>query len=315
MSTRNQTLRAELVKLAFDNPDLREDILPLVQDGFDIADVEDIRAERVLTAMFGGAMGDKVGYNEETARFVAWAVNRSKKYDKSGTEKLVEQLSGKAPLVPPAVSTAKRGPLQKGEMVKLDKYKCANEANQDICDSHNYADREEYGVIERIDGGDCLVQMFDKRKRKVGGVIRLEGNKSGKSTGMYRHTPMARIGTTERSGTLLEVVYQSSGDSAPNMTDQQAFAQYIRNGVKEGESRESIYFTGRLLKFAYNKKGGIYFVMQADQRSRPVSINPEKGTLLYVGKQGGRPGAYKSALKDDMKMLLAEDPPEDTAKK
>lgn len=314
MDNAAKALRADLVKLAFENPELREDLLPLISGD---TDLDELRAERVLTAMFGGQMGDKVGYNEETARFVAWAVNRGKKYDKRGVETTVEKLSGKAPLEPPAkgASKSKRGPLQVGEMVKLDKYKCANEANQDICDSHNYADREEYGVITRIDGGDCLVQMFDKRKRKIGGIIRLEGNKSGKSTGMYRHTPMARIGSSERSGTLLEVVYIGSGDNPPSMSDQQSFAQYIRNGVKEGENRESIYFTGRLLKFAFNQKGGIYFVMQADQRSRPVSINPEKGTLLYVGKQNSRPGAYKSALKDDLKMLLAEDPPEDEGDK
>ena len=313
MDNQNKALRADLVKLAYENPELREELLPLISGDIDI---EDARAERVLTAMFGGEMGDKVGYNEETARFVAWAVNRNKKYDKSGVESTVEKLSGKAPLEPPAkgASKSKRGPLQVGEMVKLDKYKCSNEANKDICESHNYADREEYGVVTRIDGGDTLLQMFDKRKRKIGGVIRLDGNKSGKSTGMYRHTPMARIGTTERRGTLLEVVYIGSGDNPPNMSDQQSFAQYIRNGVKEGENRESIYFTGRLLKFAFNQKGGIYFVMQADQRSRPVSINPEKGTLLYVSKQGSRPAAYKSDLHDSMKMLLAEDPPEDSDK-
>lgn len=308
----NKELREQLIRVANNNPEYAKVVEPFLNGDIEIDSIEDIQPERFLNAMFGGAAGDKVAYNEKTARFVAWVVDRNKKYGESETESIVEKISGKAPLQPKpkGQSGRKTGNLKVGELVKLDKYKCANEANQDICDEYNHADREQYGVVTKVERDGVLLQMHDKNKRKLGSPILLEGFKSGKSTGMYRHTLMARIGEAgaSRSGDILEVVYLRGGNNPPSMSDQQAFGEYIRNGVAKGESREAIYYTGRLSRFAISQKNELYFTLSADQRDRPTTINPTKGTLLYVGKMGGRPGGWESSLKDEVKMLLSKDP-------
>lgn len=308
----NENLKEQLIRVANSNPDFKAIVEPFINGDIEIESIEDIQPERYLHAMFGGEMGDKVAYNETTKRFVAWCVDRNKKYSDTETGKIIERISGKAPLAPKpkGQSGRKTGNLQVGELVKFDKYKCANESNQDHCDAYNYADREEYGVVTNIERDGVLVQMHDKRKRKLGSPVLVEGFKSGKSTGMYRHTLMARIGSAgaSRSGEILELVYLRGGNNPPSMSDQQAFAEYINNGVSQGESREAIYYTGRLTRFAISQKGELYFQISADQRDRPTSINPKKGTLLYVGKMGSRPGGWESSLRDEVKVMLSTDP-------
>lgn len=308
----NDTLRNQLIRIANNNPGIKEVVTPFLDGDIEIESIEDIQPERYLHAMFGGEAGDKVAYNEDTKRFVAWCVDRNEKHSESKTETMVERLSGKAPLAPKpkGQSGRKTGNLKVGEMVKLDKYKCSSSANQPFCDKYNYSDRESYGVVTRVESDGLLVQMHDKNDRKLGSPILLEGLKSGKKYGIYRHTPMARIGSTgpSRSGTILEVVYLRGGNNPPSMSDQQAFAQYINNGVSQGESRESIYYTGRLTRFAISQKGQVYFQIQPDQRNRPTTINPQIGTLLYVGLAGSRPGGWESSLRDEVKVMLSSDP-------
>lgn len=316
MSHSEKDLRADLVRLAYENPDIRDTIIPLVtNNNLGGVDIDDIQAEKILTAMFGGEQGDKVAFNEKTARFVAWVVDRNKKYDANKTEKIIEQLSGKAPLQPKPKGSggSARGPIKTGEMVKFDKYKCAEELNQDICDKFNHSDHEEYGVVTKVESDGCLVQIHKSSGSKIGSPVRIEGTKTGKSTGMYRHTPMARIGSSgsDRSGLVLECVYLRGGSKPPSMSDQQSFAQYIKRGISAGEEREAIYYTGRLTRFAISQKNELYFQISSDQRSRPTSINPTKGTLLYVGQMNKRPGGWDSALKDEVKVLLSNDPPEE----
>lgn len=315
----NNELKEQLIRVATNNPELASVVEPFINGDIEIDSIEDIQPERFLHAMFGGEMGDKVAFNEETARFVAWCVQRNKKYSENQMGSLLEKLSGKAPLPAPEKGKSKKksGNLAVGESVFFDKYKNANETNQDICDEFNHADREEYGTVVKIERDGVLVQMHDKRKRKLGSPILVDGFKTGKTTGMYRHTMMARIGDAgaKRSGTILEVVYLRGGTNPPSMSQQQAFAQYIQNGVKKGESREAIYYTGRLTRFAWSQKDELYFQIQSDQRKYPTNVNPTKGTLLYVGKMGARPSGWESDLKDEVKVLLSKDPVDEDDKK
>ena len=315
----NDTLRNQLIRIANNSPEYKEVVTPFINGDIEIESIEDIQPERYLHAMFGGEAGDKVAYNEDTKRFVAWCVDQNNKYSESKTRAEVERLSGKAPLEPKpkgkdSAPTRNTGNLKRGEVIKLDKYKCTIPANQPFCDKYNNADREDYGVVTRIESDGVLIQMHDKKDRKLGSPILLEGLRTGRGTGMYRHTLMARIGSQSevapsRSGTILEVVYISGGKKPPSMSDQQAFAQYINRGVAKGEEREAIYYTGRLTRFAISKtKNQLYFQIQPDQRNRPVNINPQVGTLLYVGLEGRRPGGWKSSLRDEVKVLLSSDP-------
>lgn len=310
----NKELREQLIRVATNNPELAEVVKPFIDGEIEIETIEDIQPERYLQAMFGGEAGDKVAFNEDTKRFVAWCVQRGKEqggYSEGKTKATVEKLSGKAPLPAPekGKSGKKSGDLKVGEAINFDKYKNANETNQDICDEFNYADREQYGIVTKIERDGVLVQMHDKRKRKIGSPILVEGFKTGKTTGMYRHSMTARIGTSERRGVILEVVYLRGGKKPPSMSQQQAFAEYVNNGVVKGESREAIYYTGMLTRFAYNiKDNQLYFSIKSDQRKWPTNINPSQGDLLYVGKMGQRPSGWESDLKDEVKVLLSKDP-------
>ena len=303
MSSTNKALRADLVKLAFENPDLREELLPLIQD----IGNDDYAAERVLTAMFGGEMSDKVGYNQETARFVAWVVDRAKKYDDGRAAKEVEKILGKAPLQYVKTESKRGKPLERGELIHLDRFKCANEENCEFAEAYP-KEKGFYGTIDRVERDHVLVQMHKPRGSNIGRPIKLDGIKTGKATGMFRHSLMARIGSEQSKGKArIEVVYIPSGDNPPSMSDQAKFADYIKRGIGAGEERSGFYHTGVVKSFKYTKDGNLFILLDSDQRGRPTGISPSKGQLLYVGPQNKRPGGWKGALNDEVKMMLTGD--------
>ena len=299
----NKALRAELVKLAYENPAIRGEILPILQD----FETDDAAAERVLTAMFGGEMGDKVGYNQETARFVAWVVDRAKKYDDARAAKEIEKIIGKAPLEYVKVPSKRGKPLERGELIHLDRFKCANEENCEFAEAYP-KEKGFYGTIDRVERDHVLVQMHKPRGSNIGRPIKLDGIKTGKATGMFRHTLTAKIGSEQSKGKKrIEVVYIPSGDNPPTMSDRAKFADYIKRGIGAGEERSGFYHTGVVRSFKYTKEGNLFILIDSDQRGRATGLSPSKGQLLYVGPQNKRPGGWKGALNDEVKMMLTGD--------
>lgn len=246
---------------------------------------------------------NKSAVNPETEAFVAWAFERGKVWNPSSVERFIEKVTGREPVAPAEAPKPRRGPLEKGEKVIVDKYRNANEENIDECEQ--YHDRVGFIVDKNSSGVTVQFYRKDTDQPENGSVAFFEGDKSGKATGLYRWTPKAdyQEGAVGKK-ILIEMVYLRGGTQAPPQRDIDALQRYIEKGMERGEHRSDIYYTGYVGKFAYNKAGQVYFTLSSQQRDRPTTINPAKGDVLYIGMMGRRPSGWK---RDALEMgLLAE---------
>jgi len=253
-----------LVKLAHENPNLREHLMPVLRE----------HSNAHVASL------DKTAFKEETAQFVAWCVMKNDKWDAHECQRLLDRVG-----VPMQEGEAKqtRGPLKVGEMVKVQASNCANAKNADLC---HHLDGK-VGKVSAVDDG-ALVIDFD-----IGVSGRFDGTEPGKKTGLGRWTPVSDQAAAKAS---VEIVYVSEkNEKPPSKLQIQLLEDYINKGLQAGESRSDIYHTGLGLKQAFNKEGQYYFSIFSQQRDiYPRSINPAKGTLLYVGLAGHRPGGWKA---------------------
>ena len=101
---------------------------------------------------------------------------------------------------------------------------------------------------------------------------------------------------TERSGgrAAIEVIYISDKNAKPPTKSQILTVQeYVDKGLLKGEKRNRSYYSGLALKQAEGKNGYYFTVFAQGRDTYPRSINPKKGTVLYIGRLGGRPGGWK----------------------
>lgn len=257
-----------LLRLANEHPQLREHLLPVIQEHAQPASV------RLASTV-------KEAFSEESEQFVAWCLMKDDKWSPAECQKLLDR--ARIPLQEgPAKQT--RGPLEKGEKVKVQAVTNANPKNTDVCAQHD----GHTGVVADIDG-DALIIEFDFGKGKA----RFEGKTPGKETGLGRWTPVSEEAQTKAA---LEVVYISEkNEKPPSKLSLKLVQEYVEKGSAAGESRSDIYHTGLGLKQAFNKEGQYYFTIFSQQRDTyPRTISPVKGKVLYLGLLGKRPGGWKN---------------------
>ena len=222
----------------------------------------------------------------DAADFAAWAILRDKKYSASEARNALDRL--RVPYVSAEdAPKAKRGPFKIGETVTADKHNNADEANVDACEQYH----QQFGQVEKIES-DAVIIRFDDNK-----LIRFEGpNKPGKTLGIGRGTRPSAVSQATSGRAMIEVVYISQKNAKPPSKSQvEAVLEYVAKGEERGDKRSRSYYSGMCSKQGENKKDKTYFfTVWAQQRERfPRSINPQKGTLLYLGRLGGRPGGWK----------------------
>lgn len=235
----------------------------------------------------------KKAFKEESAAFVAWVLSEGKKWRPEECQRVLDKL--KVPLQE-SPDAPKRGPLEKGETVRPDKFKNKNPQNVDECEA--YHDR--IGTIVDVERGFVIVEFGPGKK------VRFEGNTSGTGTGLYRHTPAGSGGSGSRA--MVEVVYiKDKNAPAPDKRRMVQIQEYVEAGIEKGEERYNIYYSGLPLKQAIGKDGSYYFTVFAQQRAAfPTTMNPTKGDVLYIGRVGGRPGGWKADLAKKMAQAEAE---------
>lgn len=262
---------AMLIALANEHPQLRAELMPLIQD----QTVEP--STRLASAV-------KKAFSEESEQFVAWCIMKNDTWDKNECQRILERLG--VPMQEEGV-TQTRGPLEKGEMVECKAAKNTNAKNTDVCEQFD----GKTGHVIDVDG-DALVVEFTDGVRNFG-QGRFEGKASGSTTGLYRYTPSDAGGANQRA--MVEVIYISDKNAKPPSKDRiDMIQEYVDKGTAAGESRSRIYYSGNPLKQAMGKNGYYFTVFSAQRDQYPTSINPAKGQVLYVGRMGGRPGGWKN---------------------
>lgn len=262
---------AMLIALANEHPQLRAELMPLIQDH---TNPPSVRLASVV----------KKAFNNESEQFVAWCIIKNEKWDKNECQKALDKLG--VPMQEEGVVQT-RGPLEKGEMVECKAAKNTNAKNTDVCEQFD----GKVGNVVDIDG-DALIVEFTDGVRNFG-KGRFEGKQSGASTGLYRYTPSDAGGANTRA--MIEVVYISDKSAKPPSKERMdQIQEYVDKGDVAGESRSRIYYSGNPLKQAMGKNGYYFTVFSAQRDQDPTSINPAKGQVLYVGRLGARPGGWKN---------------------
>lgn len=263
----DKQLLEQVTKLAFENPELRADLMPLL--------IEETYP--------------KQAFGPDTEKFVEWALVRNKRTDEQTLLSFFKNVLGMEPVQPEALPPRRTGALTPGESVICKKDKNSNEHNVEACEKFDRL----YGVVEAASREGVTVKFSN------GQTELFRGTAAGAKTGLYREEPKGDVYDrvqTPKSG--IEMIYVSGGQHVPDARDDEALERYIEKGLERGESRSDVYYSGIVTKLAYSKKdGSLYFTMMVQQRARPfTSISPGTGKILYIGKAGnkGRPGGWES---------------------
>lgn len=237
----------------------------------------------------------KLAIAPDTEDFVEWVLATQKPMTETEMTRFLEMKLGRTPDPAPAKgqSGRKSGPLEIGEKVLIDKTKNTNTLNTDACERYH----NRVAQIGEKTGEGLVVQFYDGNNDSPSDTLTSEkqffnGFASGAKTGLYRWTP--RTDYQEHSvekKILFEVVYLRGGTTI-DLRHTEVIEEYINKGTLRGETRSTVYYTGTVGRFAENQQGEVYFGLSSMQRDTPVSINPKKGKLLYIGVAGKRPGGW-----------------------
>jgi len=239
----------------------------------------------------GKEAAEKQAIKAETSEFIDWVMLNlaSEPWSERAMTVYLEKMLGRKPKG--YVKTTKRGPdIEVGDMLipKPDK---APPQNQDVAEKFKYQPM----TVDKIDSDGVL--LVSERGQKV----KFYGKKTGVPTGLYRYTPKS---TYEADKTLYEVVYFAK----PGEVEQyrkHVVSEYEQRGADRGEDRKRPYYSGYIMGFKESKTGDVYFTIMSQQRPYPVSVNPKKGRLLYLGKMGKRPN-WKGDYQKDVAELVEE---------
>lgn len=267
-------LAGKLLRTASEHPEAAKKIMPKVARLLK-------QGHPVQTTLHDAA--DKMA-GKETADFAAWAIARGKKYSPQECQAVLDRL--KVPFIALEERVApKRGPLNVGETVSPDAHSNTNEANSDACKKYHH----QYGQVEKVERDAVAVRFDDNR------LVRFEGeNKPGKSLGIGRATRPSVVNERPAGRAAVEVIYLSDKNApAPSKSQIQTVLDYVEKGEAKGEKRNRSYYSGLALKQAEGKKGYYFTIFAQGRDTFPRSINPKKGTVLYIGRLGGRPGGWQ----------------------
>lgn len=255
-----------LKKLAKDFPDMRAQLLPLIQDQVPAS-------ERYASQV-------KEAFNEESQQFVAWCLMKDDKWSATECQRFLDKIG--VPFIE-TLDAPKRGPLEKGEQVKCNAITNTNAKNTDTCHTFD----NQIGIVIDVDK-DFLMVEFESGKK-----ARFEGTTSGKETGLGRHKATSEETQTRAN---MELVYISDTDAKPpSKLSIQRVQEYLDKGSAGGETRSDIYHTGQATVQTTNKQKQYYVKYWDLTRGRDYrSFNPIKGQVLYLGSLGHRPGGWKN---------------------
>ena len=264
---------AYLTKMANDFTETRAELLPVIQS--------------LIPASQRYAHLVKKAFSEESEQFVAWCLMKADKWSPAECQRLLDRVG--VPFVE-TLEKSDKGPLLKGEQVKVFGMTNTNAKNTDMCHEFN----DQVGFVTDIDDGAVIVK-FER-----GGVGRFEGTLPGKETGLGRFKPSAEA--DKRAN--IELVYFSDPSAVPSKMSIKRVREYVSKGLATGESRADCYYVGLPTVQTLNAAKQYYVKYRSLTRDGDYrSFNPTKGKVLYLGLLGHRPGGWK----DDFAKMVADD--------
>lgn len=219
---------------------------------------------------------------DSTTQLVLWAQLRAQPLSQAKVQEFLEKQG--IPMVVQS-SPSKTGKLRSGELVIVDKNENTNDMNVDECELWH----DKAGRVQALTDSGVTVQ-FDS-----GELVHFDGQSTGKSTGLYRHTP--RGSGVEDKNVLIEIVYERNPKGVTRPTRMENIDEYLAKGEDRGEDRSRNYYSGNVAKMGISKEGNLFFLMYPAQRAgKPTAISPAKGSVLYIGRPQARPGGWRKEL-------------------
>lgn len=259
-----RSLRAQIIRLAHERPDLRPHLLPLVTEG-----VGHTAATSHLAA-------------KDTAAFVMWALLTQRPLP---VDRVITFLERNGVHQSAGTGRTKRGqPIGLGEYVEIQ----ANNAPGDLIDLlQPYHLRR--GKVVKVEGEDVVIQ-FDATNE----ILRVPGGTTaGQASGVFRASIMENTSGRRH----IEAVYLPANERKPTSVSVEVLKQYVDRGLEIGEERSENYFSGFATEWDTSKEGNPYFKLWTQQRSgRPRTLSPAKGQVYYIGLVGRRPGSWQNEL-------------------
>lgn len=186
---------------------------------------------------------------------------------------------------------------ERGERVEIDLSNCDDGIIRSVIKDY---DGEE-GVVKATEEQDATLKSDRGQYGDI--VVKLDNGKEftvpngqmTKESGLL--SPRAEeFGEGENK---VEMVYVSAShlqDLPVPDSRKEAVEEYIRKGEEQGEWRHVSYYTGPAYNLKETKEGHVVFTIEARQRPYPVTVNPVKGNLLYLGQLGARPSGLENEI-------------------
>jgi len=260
------SLRKKLIRLAFQDPSLRDSIAPLV--------------ERLSPQT-------RLAVSEDTSRFVSWVLSTQDPMRDSEVEAFVSRTLG-IKTSPPV--TRRSGPrFQRGDSVQIlvDKHKDMkfDRGNYELYDG-------KIGTVTEVQEPLDVLVSFGS-----GAPVLFPGALSPKGVGIMKYTKPYTIEGSDK----IELIYLAGG---PTTSDAEVIVQKYLGGGRGSEKRSAHYYTG-YVTFASTGQNGYYFQGFPQQRIqvgeagyRPTTFSTGVGKILYIGKFGARPSKWKKELEE-----------------
>lgn len=259
-----------------------------------------------MEALIHMASVEKTAFSQTDEDFVEWAINQPP-MNKAQTIAALKR-AGVGDILPPKEKP--QGPrFQVGDEVLISASKHKNPVTADIYNEHD----KKLGTVVATDSNGATVQF------KSGTPVHFPDAQSRKGVGIYKWIkPFDMQGSKK-----LEIIYEAG---KPAKADRIVVVeQYLSRG--KSEPRKVPYFTGHVFTARFNKSGGIYFTVLPQQRLHvdprgqsteagfdATSINPDVGTLYYLGIFGKRPQGWETELesmRQNARVASSEIPGED----
>ena len=267
----SKNLFDNLIKLGNTHPELRDHIRPVLDE---ISGKE--------------ANFEKTAFSEEARQFVNWVFMVSQ--DSLSTKDMVRFFERNYDMEVQEPATKRPGArFQKGDRVRVD---ASKHKDGDTLDIYREFDGQVGTVVSSSDDdaslGEDVMVVLDKGSSAP---VRFPRSNKSKNTGLLSNN--ANEPKKDRGGSVLEMVYLSDKTRLPTPQQIAAVEAYTQKGKAKGEDRSGNYYTGLPSWMGLTQEGHVIVRISTPQRPYPVSINPEKGQILYLGTQGKRPSGWK----------------------
>ena len=267
----SENLFDNLVKLGNTNPELRDHIRPVLDE---ISGKE--------------ANFEKIAFSEEARQFVSWVFMVSQ--DSLSTKDMVRFFERNYDMEVQEPATKRPGSrFQKGDRVRVD---ASKHKDGDTLDIYQEFNNQVGTVVSSSDDdaslGEDVMVVLDKGSSAP---VRFPRSNKSRNTGLVSNN--VNEPKKDRGGSVLEMVYLSDKTRLPSPQQIAAVEAYTQKGKAKGEDRSSNYYTGLPSWMGLTKEDHVIVRISTPQRPYPVSINPNKGQILYLGTQGKRPSGWK----------------------